>query len=60
MDISHQVLFDEIRIFSFKGLYSLTLIPAWKYNYIHCIMLGEIIYPLPNHNGATVEVLSID
>ena len=33
-----------------------TLIPAWKGNYVHFNVWGEIIYLLPNFNGATVEV----
>ena len=34
----------------------LTLIPAWISNYIHYKVWGEITYPFPNFNGATVEV----
>ena len=33
------------------------LIPAWINNHIYHKMLGEIIYPSSNSNGATVEVL---
>ena len=32
------------------------LIPAWISNYIHCKEWGEIIYPLLDFNGETVEV----
>ena len=34
----------------------LTLIPAWISDYTHYKVWGEIIYPLPNFNGAAVEV----
>ena len=34
----------------------LTLIPAWKSNYIHYKACDEITYPFLNFNGATVEV----
>ena len=37
-------------------LYGLTLIPAWKRNYIHYNVWGEITYPFPNFSSATVEV----
>ena len=30
--------------------------PAWKSDDIHYKVLGEICYPFPNVNGATVEV----
>ena len=36
--------------------HGLTLIPALIHNYIHYKVWGEIIYPFPNFNGATVEV----
>ena len=36
--------------------HDLTLIPAWISNLISYKMWGEITYPLPNFNGATVEV----
>ena len=32
----------------------LTLIPAWIRHYIHYKIWGEITYPFPNFNGATV------
>ena len=35
---------------------TLTLIPAWLSNYIHCKVWGEITYLFPNFNGFTVEV----
>ena len=34
----------------------LILIPAWISNYIHNKMWHAITYPLPNFNGATIEV----
>ena len=34
----------------------LSLVPAWKCNYIHDKVLDEITYPFQNFNGATVEV----
>ena len=34
----------------------LTLIPVWKWNYIHYKVWDKIIYPSPNLNCATVEV----
>ena len=34
----------------------LTLIPAWLSNYICYELWGEIAYPFPNFNVATVEV----
>ena len=34
----------------------LTLISAWISNHIHYKVWGEITYPFPNFNGATVEV----
>ena len=36
--------------------YGLTLIPAWISNNIHCKVWDEIIYAIPNFNGATVGV----
>ena len=33
-----------------------TLIPSWISDYIHFKVWGEINYPFPNFNGATVEV----
>ena len=33
--------------------YWLTLMPAWKSNYIHCKMRDEIVYPFQNFNEAT-------
>ena len=36
--------------------HSLTLIPAWISNYMHYKGWDEINSPLPNFNGATVEV----
>ena len=30
--------------------------PAWKSNYIHYEMWVEMIYPLPNFKGATLEI----
>ena len=34
----------------------LTLIPAWKSNYIHYKLWDEITHPFLNFNGCTVEV----
>ena len=36
--------------------HGLTLILAWKSNYIHYKMYDKIIYPLPNFNGTIVAV----
>ena len=36
--------------------HGLTLIPAWKSNHTPSNVWGEISYPFPNFNGATVEV----
>ena len=36
--------------------HGLTLISAWKINYIHYKMCYENTYPFPNFNGSTVEV----
>ena len=36
--------------------HGLTLIPAWRSNYIHYNVRDEITYPFLNFNGATVEV----
>ena len=36
--------------------HALTLFPAWISNYIHYKMWDEIIYPLLNFNGTTVDV----
>ena len=36
--------------------YGLTLIPAWKSNYIHHKMWGEFLFPFSNSNSATIEV----
>ena len=37
-------------------LTGLTLIPAWISNYSHYKVWGEVTYPFPNLNGATIEV----
>ena len=37
-------------------LTGLTLILTWISNYTHYRVWGEIAYPFPNFNGATVEV----
>ena len=34
----------------------LTLIPGWRSNYIHNDVWNAITYPLPNSNGAAVDV----
>ena len=36
--------------------HGLTLIPAWMSNYLYYNVWGEIVYPIPNFNGATIEV----
>ena len=35
--------------------HGLTLIPVWISKYIHYTVWGEITFPFPNFNGATVE-----
>ena len=41
----------------FTHFCGLTLIPAWISNYIRFKVWGEITYPFPHFNGATVEVM---
>ena len=52
--ILEQNNFPKISIMSSLTVCEIT--PAWISNYIHYEMWGEITYPLPNLNGATVEV----
>ena len=47
---------SQEQILSRGPFYWITLIPAWISNHMPTKVWGEITYPFPNFNGATVEV----
>ena len=49
-------LWTESRSQSSHGVHLLTSIEAWIRNHVPIKGWGEITYPFPNFNGATVEV----
>ena len=50
----------KVHLPGFDFLNGLTSIPAWINNHVARKVLVEIIYPFPNFNGYTVEVLELN